>query len=311
MIRREGFIGAKFIRFFLLLGLLILFVSVFFLRISFSLSLLSAKEKETTDIQNLKKKRRKKEIEKKEKKASKRSKKHKKQAVKKKIIKKKTAKDQKKEGNKKVYLTFDDGPSENTDEILKILDKYNIKATFFVIGKEDEESINRYKKIVEKGHTIGLHSYTHRYKEIYKDLSAFKKDFKRIQNLIYKATGVRSNYYRFPGGTSNTVSPTDMNVFVDYFNRKGIRYYDWNVQCGDAVKVPPNPDTLYKNVVEPILQYHLQSYIVLIHDSVPMKNSVKALPRMIEKLQRENFELLPIDDDTEQIHHKAQKRTKF
>lgn len=249
-------------------------------------------KEEKTDKEDVKTGEKKKEIKKKN---------EKKDAKKKAALKK--AKKKPLFNGKKVYLTFDDGPSENTDEVLKILDEYGVKGTFFVIGKEDKDSLRRYKDIVKKGHTIALHSYTHNYKQIYKNLKEFKKDFKRIDNLIYKTTGVRSKYYRFPGGTSNTVSPTSMKVFVDYFNKTGIRYYDWNVQCGDAVKSPPSPYTLYMNVVNGIKGSKLDSFIVLIHDSKPMKNSVKALPHMIKWLQENRYEILPIDDHTVPVHH--------
>lgn len=234
------------------------------------------------------------------KKATEKNKSSKKEAGKKK-------KNSKKFNGKKVYLTFDDGPSENTDEVLKILDKYDVKGTFFVIGREDKQSKKRYKTIVEKGHTIGLHSYTHNYRQIYANLNAFKKDYKRIDDLVYKVTGVRTHYYRFPGGTSNTVSPISMKVFVDYFNKKGIRYYDWNVQCGDAVKIPPTPYTLYSNVVNSIAYSKQNSFIVLIHDSKPMKNSVKALPLILDWLKKNKYEILPIDDDTVPVHHNVAK----
>lgn len=217
-------------------------------------------------------------------------------------------KSKKKKTVKKVYLTFDDGPSKNTDEVLKILDKYNVKGTFFVIGRADKESKKRYKAIVEKGHTIGLHSYTHDYKRIYASLKAFKKDFKRIDDLVYEATGVRSKYYRFPGGTSNQLSPISMNIFAKHLHKEGIEYFDWNVQCGDAVRRPPAPKVLYNNVINSIKGSKSESFIVLIHDSKPMKNSVKALPMIIEKLQKDGYEILPIDDSTVPIHHKAYKK---
>lgn len=255
-------------------------------------------KEEKTDKEDVKTDEKKKEIKKKNEKKD-----AKKKDVKKKKAALKKAKKKPLFNGKKVYLTFDDGPSENTDEVLKILDEYGVKGTFFVIGKEDKDSLRRYKNIVKKGHTIALHSYTHNYKQIYKNLKEFKKDFKRIDNLIYKTTGVRSKYYRFPGGTSNTVSPTSMKVFVDYFNKTGIRYYDWNVQCGDAVKSPPSPYTLYMNVVNGIKGSKLDSFIVLIHDSKPMKNSVKALPHMIKWLQENRYEILPIDDHTVPVHH--------
>ncbi|MBO4461285.1 MAG: polysaccharide deacetylase family protein, partial [Lachnospiraceae bacterium] len=104
---------------------------------------------------------------------------------------------------KKVYLTFDDGPSHNTELILDILKEYNVKATFFVIGRNDEYSKSLYKRIVDEGHTIALHSYTHRYSSIYASLDAYKEDLQKISDLVYDATGVRSKFIRFPGGSSN------------------------------------------------------------------------------------------------------------
>lgn len=224
------------------------------------------------------------------------------------IEKKKIIKQDGEKKKKKVYLTFDDGPSENTDEVLKILDEYGVKGTFFVIGKEDKDSLRRYKDIVKKGHTIALHSYTHNYKQIYAGLDAFKKDFKRISDLIYDVTGVRSKYYRFPGGTSNTVSPSDMNIFVNYLNKEGIRYYDWNVLNQDADGKFHSPNQLYYNVINPIRRSKEKAFIVLMHDSEPKKNTVKALPKVLETLLKDGYQLLPIDDETVQIHHAIHKK---
>ena len=99
----------------------------------------------------------------------------------------------------KVYLTFDDGPSIYTDEILDILDRYHVKATFFVVGKDGSEAEAALQRIVEDGHTLGMHSYSHKYKELYESLDSFTEDFARIRDDIYQATGVESVYYRFPG----------------------------------------------------------------------------------------------------------------
>ena len=105
----------------------------------------------------------------------------------------------------KVYLTFDDGPSSNTSQILDILKKYNYKATFFVIGKEDEESRELYKRIVEEGHTLAMHSYSHKYNALYDSVDSFDEDFSRIQNYLFEVTGQECLFYRFPGGSSNQI----------------------------------------------------------------------------------------------------------
>lgn len=129
----------------------------------------------------------------------------------------------------KVYLTFDDGPSSNTAEILDILKQYGVKATFFVIGKENEESKELYRRMVEEGHTLAMHSYSHKYGMLYESVEAFAEDFSNIQNYLFEVTGQECLFYRFPGGSSNQVSKTDMKELIAYLNGQGITYFDWNV----------------------------------------------------------------------------------
>ena len=201
----------------------------------------------------------------------------------------------------KVYLTFDDGPSNNTDEILDILDDYGVKATFFVVGKTDEESVARYQRIVNDGHTIGMHSYSHQYSDIYSSLDAFQTDMSKIQNLIYDSTGVESNLYRFPGGSSNKVSNTDMTEYIQYLNSQGITYYDWNVSCGDATSQAYTADELVENVMNDVVKY--KTSVVLLHDADSKTQTVQALPKLIESLQSVGAMILPISDDTTVIQH--------
>ena len=115
---------------------------------------------------------------------------------------------------KRAYLTFDDGPSGNTGEILDILDANDVKATFFVVGRGDEY-YDTYRDIVGRGHTLALHSYTHDYDKIYASLDDFAEDIEELRNLLYDVTGVNCVYYRFPGGSSNTVSKVDMDTLID------------------------------------------------------------------------------------------------
>ena len=114
----------------------------------------------------------------------------------------------------KVYLTFDDGPSANTLKILDILEEYGVKATFFTVGTAGEGEEEILKQIVEAGHTLGMHSYTHDYSELYSSVENFAADFAREQEFLYGVTGVKSKVYRFPGGSSNTVSGIDMKEFA-------------------------------------------------------------------------------------------------
>lgn len=201
----------------------------------------------------------------------------------------------------KVYLTFDDGPSENTEEILDILKEYNVKATFFVIGKEDEHSKKMYKRIVEEGHTLGMHSYSHKYNSIYKSLTAFKKDFTKISDLLYNVTGERSIYYRFPGGSSNVVSRVSMDTFIKYLNKEKITYFDWNVMNGDATSKTLSEKELIKNVMTGVRTH--DTSVVLMHDLSNKKNTVTTLGQIISKLQKEGYEILPIDESVTPIQH--------
>ena len=201
----------------------------------------------------------------------------------------------------KVYLTFDDGPSENSNAILDILDDYNVKATFFVVGKDVEEYGDAYKRIVDDGHTIGMHSYSHNYSKIYQSADSFAKDFDKIHSLIEDTTGVDTKLYRFPGGSSNKVSNSSMSVFINYLNENGIVYYDWNVASGDATSQAFTADELVDNVMSDVVKY--KTSVVLLHDQGNKTTTVEALPRLIEALNNAGAMILPITDDTTIIQH--------
>lgn len=202
---------------------------------------------------------------------------------------------------RKVYLTFDDGPSANTKEILDILDEYQIKATFFVTGRDDEASLKLYKEIVDRGNTIGMHSYSHKYSELYESTERFEQDLELIQGRIKEVTGQECKLYRFPGGSSNQVSNTDMPEFIRLLKGKGITYFDWNVACGDATSQPYTTEELVENVMNDVVKYHTS--VVLMHDAENKPKTVEALPIIIEKLQAMDAQLLPIDEDTTVIQH--------
>ena len=201
----------------------------------------------------------------------------------------------------KVYLTFDDGPSENTAKILDILKEKNVKATFFVVGNEDESAKELYQRIVAEGHTLGMHSYTHKYSVIYDSLEAFKADCNQLRTYLTEITGVEPTIMRFPGGSSNQVSNIDMREFIRYANEEGIRYYDWNVASGDATSQAYTPDELIENVVVDVAKY--DTSIVLMHDSSTKQTTVEALGPMIDQLLAMDVELLPIDENTKMIQH--------
>ncbi|SDH38391.1 Peptidoglycan/xylan/chitin deacetylase, PgdA/CDA1 family [Pseudobutyrivibrio sp. 49] len=200
-----------------------------------------------------------------------------------------------------VYLTFDDGPSENTETILDILDDYNVKATFFVVGQDIDTYGDAYRRIVEDGHTIGMHSYSHNYSKIYQSEDSFIADYDKIHDLILDTTGVDTKLYRFPGGSSNKVSNTSMSVFINYLNSIGVKYYDWNIASGDATSQAFTADELVDNVMSDVVKY--KTSVVLLHDGTNKKATVEALPRLIESLNDAGAMILPITDETEIIQH--------
>ena len=202
----------------------------------------------------------------------------------------------------KVYLTFDDGPSIYTNDILDILDSYNVKATFFVVGKEGTDAEEALQRIVAEGHTLGMHSYSHKYKELYESMDSFTEDFEQIRDYIYQATGVESVCYRFAGGSSNTVSEIDMHDFIDYLDSQGVKYYDWNVSSGDGGSMKLSTDTLLENCTRDIDTR--DTSIILLHDSAEKPTTVEALPDIIENiLARPDTVILPITENTRPIHH--------
>ena len=203
---------------------------------------------------------------------------------------------------RRVYLTFDDGPSSGTDEILDILAEYDVKATFFVVGKTGEWAEDAYRRIVEDGHTLGMHSYTHEYQQIYASLDAYSEDLLLLQDYLYDITGVKSVYVRFPGGSSNKVSPTDMREFIAWLEEAGFTYYDWNISSQDASGVKLTPEQIVNNCLKGLDQK--DNVIILMHDAASKHTTVEALPILIERIQAmENTELLPITEDTVPVQH--------
>lgn len=202
----------------------------------------------------------------------------------------------------KVYLTFDDGPSIYTEDILDILEQYDVKATFFAVGKEGEASREALQRIVDDGHSLGMHSYSHVYHEIYESVDCFADDFTKIQDYLYDVTGVKSTIYRFPGGSSNRVSEVDMREFADYLQTEAVIFYDWNVSSGDGGSRLLPVEELLDNCTKDIETR--KTSIVLLHDSADKRTTVDALPMIIETiLAMEDTVLLPITGETEPVQH--------
>ena len=199
-----------------------------------------------------------------------------------------------------VYLTFDDGPSERTREILNILDEEGIKATFFVCGANDYT-----KRAYNSGHTIALHSNTHNYSYIYASSSNFFEDLTAIDNKVYNVIGIHSKFTRFPGGSSNTISRHYSYGIMSYLTgeveNRGYTYFDWNVDSNDAGSDAYNSDNIYANVINHLS--HSKTNIVLMHDSGGHTATVKALKNIIRTAKEYGYSFKAIDSSTPVVHH--------
>ena len=206
-------------------------------------------------------------------------------------------------GKSIAYLTFDDGPSNITHSVLDILKKYNVKATFFVINSGNYNKATLQREVNE-GHTIGLHAYDHNYAIAYKDDNSYLDGIDKLRAKVKADTGFDSHYIRFPGGSSNTISKRYskgiMSRITKTAKQRGYKYYDWNVDDDDAGRAR-TADDCYNNVVKELRPN--RSNIVLMHDFGTNKKILEALPRIIEYCQKNGYKMLPIDDNTPEIHH--------
>ena len=199
-----------------------------------------------------------------------------------------------------IYLTFDDGPGQYTAELLDILKKYNIHATFFVTGAGSDELL---KREYEEGHAIGLHTFSHNYSYIYTSSDAFWADLIRVQERVEAATGYKSFLMRFPGGSSNTVSrrydgrSRIMTTLTREAGERGFTYFDWNITSGDAGETT-STDVIVENV---IYQLKEGSSIVLQHDIKGF--SVAAVERIIQYGLENGYTFMKLDATSPTAHH--------
>lgn len=205
--------------------------------------------------------------------------------------------------NKTIYLTFDDGPSYLTDQILDILKEENVPATFFVIGTSIDTYKNTVKRAYNDGHQIAIHTYCHKYDQIYTSDENFMNDFREINNKIYEITGHHAFITRFPGGSSNVVSkkynPGIMTRLADNLQKAGYHYFDWNVDSGDA-SGSLTKEQIYENVTKH-LQY--ETNVVLMHDAAAKKTTVEALRNIIKYGKNNHYTFAKITKKTPSIKH--------
>lgn len=206
-------------------------------------------------------------------------------------------------GKNIAYFTFDDGPSENTLPILDILDQYGAKATFFVTGL-NPDYYDVMKEIVNRGHTIALHTYSHDYASLYASDEAYFEDLQKISDLVYEETGVVADCIRFPGGSSNEVSKEYnegiMTRLVQEVQDKGYQYFDWNADSTDASGIGVPAATIIANATSYIGP---QNVNILFHDANGKETTVEALPEILEAYQEAGYVFRGVDNEGFAPHH--------
>lgn len=194
----------------------------------------------------------------------------------------------------KVYLTFDDGPSQLTATILDMLAEADIKATFFVLGEKVEKLPKLAERVVEEGHSIGNHTYNHRYDELYRSPQNFVDQVLNANKAIYDATGVVTPLFRAPGGSYGNLDASYMKALTD----AGYLVFDWNVDSGDSRSSKVTSEEIIANVKEAKLRERM---IVLMHDSATHQATVDALPQIIAYFQSLNYQFVLITSETEPL----------
>lgn len=208
------------------------------------------------------------------------------------------------EESKKVYLTFDDGPTYViTDKILDILKQYNVKGTFFIVGKEIKGKEKILNRIYDEGHGIGVHTYSHNNRLIYKSEEDFIKENILTAEKIKEVTGFYPGILRFPGGSCFKLTES----LLEKLHNNNFKVFDWNASLEDGSNPNLNQVMLFKNALK--IKGSRNSVIILMHCNYNNKNTVKALPLIIEKYKSEGYTFEPISDLTEEYHYRIKKKS--
>lgn len=199
---------------------------------------------------------------------------------------------------KNIYLTFDDGPSKNVlPKILDILKEKNVKATFFVIGKEIEGKEDILKRVFNEGHSIGLHSFSHERNNIYSSNENFLNEMIKTQKLIKKEIGISPNILRFPFGTNNMTYRITPSM-VSLLHNNNFKIYDWNIDSGDGASPNASSSTYIKNS-----KSNKDNIILLMHCADINKNTIGALPSIIDYYKSKDYNFKVIDENTKEEFH--------
>lgn len=202
-----------------------------------------------------------------------------------------------------IYLTFDDGPSDITPEVLNVLKENDVKATFFIVDYSEEDK-SKVQRIIEEGHTLGLHGMSHDYATIYSSLDAITENFIGLRNKILDDFNYSATYIRFPGGASNTISKNYcegiMTEATNKVEQEGFTYYDWNVDVDDAGSAR-TAERIYDNFVAGIAPK--RENVVLMHDGYGHQATADALQKIIDYANDNGYVFSAITEDTIPVQH--------
>lgn len=188
---------------------------------------------------------------------------------------------------KAVYLTFDDGPSQNTATVLDALKATGAHATFFVVGKNIAGNEALLKRMTDEGHAVAIHTYAHDYKALYASVDAYLDDFNQTYEAIYAACGVYPTMFRFPGGSINAYNAANYQQIIAEMTRRGFVYYDWSVSSEDAAGKKLTSEQIITNVVNGVAG--TSHAIVLMHDSGDKTTTAQAVTGMVQQLTASGY----------------------
>lgn len=205
--------------------------------------------------------------------------------------------------NKVIYLTFDDGPSAITNKILDTLKEQDVKATFFLIGNQIVGFEDTVKRIYTEGHSIGLHTYTHKFRRIYCNKDNFIKEMNDCQSEINRITGTNPNIIRFPGGSRKRLN----DHFLNKLHNNNFKIYDWNVQVSDGIRPKTPSSKLFREATKDATS--MPSIILLMHCDYMHKNTCAALPKIIEYYKEQGYTFKAITANTPELYFSQPKST--
>lgn len=200
---------------------------------------------------------------------------------------------------KTAYLTFDDGPSANTYRILDALKESGQKATFFIVARNIPGHEDALKRMVNEGHTVAIHTYSHNYREIYDSVETFLADFNQAYTAIYETCGVRPTLFRFPGGSVNAYNREIYQPLIAEMLRRGFVYYDWSVSSEDATGKEYSPGQLTEFVMEGTAG--ISRPVILMHDAGDKASTASAVPGIIRRLTEAGYTCAPLTGEVRPV----------